>query len=56
MIWAKVVAQVGLDVPGWIKFVMTLESLYQRCGPQRLPEDMERRDGLLPDDNDDDDR
>jgi len=34
---------------------MTLESLYQRCGPQRLPEDMGRRDGLRPGNNDDDD-
>jgi len=37
------------------KFVTTLESLYQRCVPQRLPEDMERRDGLRPGENDDDD-
>jgi len=39
----------------FIKFVMTLEFLYQRCGPQRLPEDMEWQDGLQPGDNDDDD-
>jgi len=55
LIRAGVVAQVDLDVPGWIKFVTTLESLYQRCGPQRLPEDMEWCDGLRPHDNDDDD-
>jgi len=33
------VAEVDLDVPAWIKFVTTLESLYRRCDPQRLPED-----------------
>ena len=55
LIPAGVVAQVSLDVPGWIKFMVTLESLYQRYGPERLPEDMERRDDLRPGDNDDDD-
>jgi len=35
--------------------VMMLESLYQRCGPQRLSEDTEWCDGLQPGDNDDDD-
>ena len=28
--------------------------LYQRCDPKRFPEDMKRRDGLRPGDNDDD--
>jgi len=51
LIRAGVVAQVDLDVHGWIKFVTTLESLYQHCDPQRLPEDMERRDGLRSGDN-----
>jgi len=35
--------------------MVTLESLYQRYGPERLPEDMERRDDLRPGDNGDDD-
>jgi len=52
---AGFVAQVGLHIPGWIKFVTTLESLYQHCGPQRLPEDMEWRYSLQPGDSDDND-
>ena len=52
--WSRRPAQVDLDVPEWIKFVTTLESLCQRHGPQKLPEDMERHDGLRPGDNNSD--
>jgi len=46
LIWAGVVAQADLDV-------YNLGIPYQHCDQWRLPEDMERCDGLRPGDNDD---